>query len=287
MEQSQFIMRIENELGLKKVVGCMKDSLFSNRSMADRDSLWGFFARQVTPSVFRADEVIILDNGSWRYDLYGGEVSLNDILGVSPYNNSLVKWDNLPSEVITALNATLNAEPDTWMPFLPSWILSSAEPFVPRGRHYSLIVDDFQSRYIAERLNQLWSNNKTDPLSPPKDMPGVTSSSIWIEYFENFSSSCSGHHNGFHSSGGGNGSSPSGFARSNPKADAARLGFAVFAVLVVGILGSVLVWQRATRFNYLTTERDYATREALQEYEGDEELYLDESDEGGFVGEYA
>jgi len=275
--QSEFILRIQTEMGLREVIGCISQSYFVNRTLEAHDSLWGFFRNRVVATMFSADQVLFLGNGAWRYDLLGGEVRLDDAFAVSPFNSSLVMWENVPAEIITALNETMNAGV-SWKPQLPKYILSSAEPFRTKDRRYSLIVDDFEKGEIMEELARLWPNETVLP--PPIDS-GATTTSIWIDYFKQHPD-CRG---GGHGHNGGSSAGVSGFVNPNPEADAARLAFAAIAIVVVALLGSLAVWQKGTRFRYISASQEQATREALQEFEGDEGLYLDASDEteGEFV----
>ena len=272
--QSEFILRIQTEMGLKEVIGCISQSYFVNRTLEGHDSLWAFFRNRVVATMFSADQVVFLGNGAWRYDLFGGEVRLDDAFAVSPFNSSLVMWENVPAEIITALNETMNAEV-SWKPQLPNYILASAGTFRTKDRRYSLIVDDFEKGQIVEQLSRLWPN---ETVLPPPTESGVTTTSIWIDYFKQHSDHCRGGGHG-HSAG------VSGFNNPDPEADAARLAFAAIAVVVVALLGSLVVWQKGTRFRYISASQEQATREALQEFEGDEGLHLDASDEteGEFV----
>ena len=265
------------------MVGCVSQNYFINRTLDAQDSLWGFFRNEVVPSMFPADQVVLFGTDAWRYDLFGKEVRLDDVLAVSPFNNSLVKWDNVPAETVAALNASLNVEPNNWMPQLPNFILASAKPFEAVNRLYTLVIDGFEQRSISDHLAKIWPNHTDFPV--PTLIPGATTSSIWIDYFSEVSSTCSKTGSWYNKPSNAHQSGEnglSGLAGSNPNADPARLVFVAVAVVVVAALSTVAVWQKGARFQYMAAEREQATMAALREFEGETGLYMDET-EGEFV----
>jgi 2',3'-cyclic-nucleotide 2'-phosphodiesterase (5'-nucleotidase family) len=276
LEQSEFITRIQIELGLRKVIGCSSDTYYFNRTLDAPESLWGLFVNDVVPDRFSGNQVLVIGSAAWRYNLFQGEVRFDDAIAVSPFNNTLYKWENVPAEVITELNNTLNAEPGICasLPLLPNYIVAPAEPFQPTGT-YTLIADDFETGEIQKALEEIYPNaTNWNPVA----MPGVTTTSIWIDYFTNLRS-CKRTDSKPHLP-----EIPSGiknFASANSDADNVRLAFIVVAVACMAILGSIAVWQKGSAFSMYTNQREMATREALQEYDDDDYNDADCNDEEG------
>lgn len=289
-EMSEFILRVQIEMGLKQVIGCVADTYYLNRTLEARDSLWGFFRDQVVPRRFApgsttaiAAPAILFGNGAWRYDLFGGNVLVDDAIGVSPFNNTLWRWEGIPAEVIAALNRTLNALPPQYPSLLPNFILSLPEPF-QTGRNYTLIVDEFEVGIIGEHLRAVFPNGTN--VSSAVAMPGVTTTSIWLDYFGQDSHTCKAAkhvqppHKGPSATGSSSSSAAAGLGSADPQADAMRLAFVVCAVVVMAILGSIAVYQKGTMFKQMMEQREFATLEAIREYEDDDEFA---GEEGEFV----
>jgi 2',3'-cyclic-nucleotide 2'-phosphodiesterase (5'-nucleotidase family) len=282
VEQSEFILRVQIEMGLKQVIGCVADTYYLNRSLDARDSLWGFFQNEVVPSRFSGNEILFLGDGAWRYDLFTGDVRFDDVIAVSPFNSSFWMWEEIPAEIIVALNNTINEAPPLWVSELPlpQFILSSAEPFQTTNRNYSLIVDDFEVSLIESHLQAVFPNGTDVPSAV--EMPRVTSTSIWLDYFQEDSHTCKaakGKHPHKKDPSMDSSSSGAGFASADPTADSIRLMFVGTAVLVMAVLGSLVVYQKGTLFRQMMEARDFASLEAIREYDDDEEF----TEEGEFV----
>jgi 2',3'-cyclic-nucleotide 2'-phosphodiesterase (5'-nucleotidase family) len=277
--QMEFIARTRNKLGLDKVVGCVGSTYYFNRTLDATDSLWGFFKNQIVPSLFGGQNVVFLGNGGWRYDLYKGEVRLDDLFGVSPFNNSFWMWNDIPATVIVALNTTFNALPSQMPTPLPNFILSPAQPF-QIDESYSLIVDSYELSMIEQQLRTIIPNDTS--FSTKTELSGVTSTSIWIDYFTQISPTCSSkfykpkENNPFSSH---NGQKDAG----DTSVDTIRLAFVGTAVTVMIILTAILVHQKSAVFRRLMDQRQFAVMEAIREYEQDDVVYVDESEDGDLI----
>ena len=129
---SKFINRTQTEMGLRATVGCMDISYYMNRSLFAEDSLWRLFVDNVVRSQFEDTAVLFIGQGQWRYDLIaGGNVTLDDVIAVAPFNETLYVIDNVPLEAVIALNRTLNNVTEEWtLPVLPNYIMASPQPIV-------------------------------------------------------------------------------------------------------------------------------------------------------------
>jgi 2',3'-cyclic-nucleotide 2'-phosphodiesterase (5'-nucleotidase family) len=279
LAQAEFIAHTRNKLGLDKVVGCIGSTYYFNRTLDASDSLWGFFKSEIVPSQFSGRKVVFLGNGGWRYDLYEGDVRLDDLFGVSPFNNSFWMWHDIPATVIVAVNSTLNALPPQLPTPLPNFILSSSQSFQIDER-YSLIVDSYELSVVEEQLRIIIPNDTTFPTRT--ELSGVTTTSIWINYFTQNSPSCNSkfhqpkENNPFSSNNGHKVSGDAGI-------DTMRLAFVGTAITVMIILTAILVHQKSAVFRQLMDQRQFAIMEAIREYEQGDVIYMDDCEDGELI----
>lgn len=269
---STFIARVREEMGLEENIGCVEQFYYTNRSLDDEDSLWAFFRDRVMPSQENRNGLALLGKGSWRYDLPAGVVRLDDAIAVSPFNETLYEWKRIPSEIIVALNETLNGgEHLPYLPLLPNYIMASARPFVAVGDFYDVLTDVFEMPRIQEHLTDLFPE-----AGPAVRLNDTTTSTIWVNFFR---------HNwlcrkkestkkpGLHPFGSSNGTTPR-ITERDPQLDQFRLVFACVAFFAVLLLASVNVRQRGTLYSATVRQREQQTFDALQEYEGDEGQFV-------------
>jgi 2',3'-cyclic-nucleotide 2'-phosphodiesterase (5'-nucleotidase family)/Sec-independent protein translocase protein TatA len=291
LELSKFINRVQTEMGLKEMVGCSPQSYYLNLGLHQPDSLWRLFRDGVVPRVFSARHpkaVLFLGKGGLRYDVFAGSVAVDEVIAVSPFNETMHVWKDLPGPVIAKLNQTLNFIPATTdgttgsstmqnrsihreLPELPEYILAPAkQPFIVNNINitYDLIIDQFEAKFVQEELNKIYPDA---PNSVP--YPQHTTTSMWLEYFTSGNQDCdivggtnkgsSGHHGSYRPGGGGSGSFEA------TKADVKHIWMAFIAVLVVILLGAIYARQRGSQFQAAVRERQRATFDAVREYENE------------------
>jgi 2',3'-cyclic-nucleotide 2'-phosphodiesterase (5'-nucleotidase family) len=256
---STFISKVQKEMGLEEVISCVENAYYTDRSLDEEDSLWGLFRDRVVPSQFEGDKVVFLGKGVWRYDLLPGEIRIDDLFAVSPFNDLLYEWKSIPSEVIVMLNTSMNAN--------SQYVLSPTKPFVPVGRVYDLITDSFEVSRIQSVLQDIYPN-ATSPVA----LTDITTTSCWIDFFrENYLCSKTPKKRPFFpTKGSGSNATVTRITERNPQTDQLRLAFAAIAACTVFVLGVISVRQRGTLYDENVRERDQLTFEALREYEGDE-----------------
>ncbi|KAK3236252.1 hypothetical protein CYMTET_53598 [Cymbomonas tetramitiformis] len=88
---SNEIKAAQAALRLNQVYGCAPKTYYSGQPLDDENSLWGLYASEVVPFTLfenNASRVLIQSTGSLRYDLYSGQVDKNDIVTMSPFEDS-------------------------------------------------------------------------------------------------------------------------------------------------------------------------------------------------------
>jgi 2',3'-cyclic-nucleotide 2'-phosphodiesterase (5'-nucleotidase family) len=259
VELSKFIERTRNELGLEEVVGCVPETYMLNKSLDEEGSLWRLFRDEIVPSQFTQDIVLFISQGMWRYDLIKGEQILDDVIGVSPFNETFVALEGVPSEVIVSLNNTLNADNSFFVahPNLPQFILCPSSSFEENGASYTLAVNTFEVDFIRTELEKLYPDiSKISPMTL-----NLTTTDAWIHYIGREHPCKGSHHypgsNLFHPS----------FDAPEEEVDRFRLAFAIAAIAVVVLLGAWNIKQRGEIWRRLVDQREFVTAEALREYQ--------------------
>ena len=275
-ELSQMIDRIQEEMGLDEQVGCVGETYYLEHGLEQPDSLWGYFADRVVSTQFTKQQVLLLGKGGWRYDLLAGEQRLDDVIAVSPFNETLYEWKQIDGDIILQLNSTLNLINDPYMETLPNYILISTDHVDP-DKTYDLVTDKFEVQNIQKTIMN-FTSNITDPVA----MREITTTTIWIDHIREHSP-CKGgskhnkpkhpDRNGPHHVSIGSSSSSE---EEDPARDAARLFFALLACVCVFFLGAINVYQRGKTFRRTVSARERATLDALREYNGDG-LYRDDA----------
>ena len=292
MEQSHFIERIREELGLNEVIGCIADTYYLNRSLDAPDSLWGHFRDFVVPSIFTGKEVLFLGSGGWRYDLFQGAVSIDDVYGISPFNNTFWAWKNIPIQAIRALNSTMNEVPPQIPTPLPNFVVSPAQSsFYSSNDNFTLVVDSYSVEMIENSLRGIIIPEYENVLPEREELSlELTTTSIWLDYFQQNLHSCQNskhtvstkHPKSTSSTSHNDGSEHNG---DESASDSFRMFFVAVSVVTMIVLSSIIVHQKGTVFQYIRKQKDRATMEAIREYEEREVDYEEDniSEEGEFT----
>jgi hypothetical protein len=279
---SIFVERAHIEMGLEVVVGCMPFSarFYLANGLDKPDSLWRLFRDKIVPAQFLPNDVVFNGKGMWRYDLIGGDVRLDDVIAVSPFNESWHVWPNVPYDVIIQLNETMNSmqQQDAgppFMPELPNFILASVKPLVSSGEKYNLITNAFETIMVREALAKIDS----DIASITVGVLNFTTTDVWLKYVQE-AFLCRG----------GLGVGPYVPWASSMTAsefDKIKLSFLIAAVVVVVALSSWYVRQRGIIYRRRTARNDFQIQQALREYESryrdNDADPIDSDDEGDFI----
>jgi len=281
-ELSDFILTVQENMGLNEHIGCVEQSYFVENGVDEEQSLWGFFNERVVATQFEEDNALLLDKGGWRYDLVGGQLRVGDIIAVSPFNDSLHAWEDVSGAVIIALNETVNNGTETWMPKLPAYVLGSAKP-LDASKRYNLITGG----YDVERMRSVLQEIDSDTASRDPNRLDVTSTSIWLQFFQDHSPCASPVHDTpskFHFPWQSTAREDEAEGSTKPRNndDLFMLFFMFASVVIVALLG-INVYQRGQLLRRQSAQRDATIMQALQEYsdshEADDEFVITDSDE--------
>jgi hypothetical protein len=275
-ELSKFIYRTQEEMGLHEVIGCLRKSYYlENRTTYDPDSLWRFFSENVVPTQFDSDAVVFMGQSYWRYDLLGGgDMRLDDIVAVSPFNESFVSWEEVSGDVIASINRSLNAVNSSYLPLLPNYVMASAGPFQVTGT-FRLITNRFEAATIQDALISI------DPNFRAAEIMNLTATEIWIRYFLRYREGCtpsstSSKYTGTPTS--GQWHNPlSGYDVSGEQLNRLLVALAIVALGLVVIVAAAYVRMRGALWKRRVERQEYATMNAMRERREFEDA--DEEDE--------
>ena len=177
---TEFILQTKIELGLDKIVGCSSIDYFMNRSLEEPDSLWAVYRDHVVPSQLDTEpsvhRAILISQASWRYDLFVGENTYDDIVAISPFNEPIFYVGSLPCETVLRLNETINGNmTNNYYQVLPAYILSGR---VISGEECKLYTHQFELTSIRENLATLYPQGRFEAQAT-----GLTSTTIWTNFF--------------------------------------------------------------------------------------------------------
>jgi hypothetical protein len=207
---SRFIDDTRVSMGLTRVVGCSNTTYFlTDGDTADHSSsssLWGLYMNKVIPSVlleYNSSKVFIQSTNAFRDNLWMGDVTIDDLIETSPFDDPIYNVVNQISgadlmDVLHVLGAS-NTNPA--LPNVPQIAVSSLEltssssptqaaggreRLLPR-RLYDLYSDEYDTSFIAPvvatvtgRQNEapvLYLQNEND-----KSTRLWTTGRVWREY---------------------------------------------------------------------------------------------------------
>lgn len=183
---TDFILKTQESMGLSQIVGCSPRTFYLKRTLYDDDSLFGVWARQVIPTHFIANDskrvVLQGKSSSFRYDLFEGNVTLDDLMIVSPFNDSMyLIASDIPTATIVKLNRTMNRKRKMDLSGLPDFLLIgnlSASPF------HDLYTLEYEVPFIKHALEEI-SGSQLNP--KPVD---AYATSLWRSFVETSWQNC-------------------------------------------------------------------------------------------------
>ena len=184
MSLSDFIHNTQDDMGLEHVLGCAPQSYPDDLPVNDTNSLHSLYMRHVFPFVFGYNDskVFAQRTGALRYSLFKGEVTVDDLIAVSPFedNVSLAADHIWGSDILATFGDFLSTARDPSEPPLP-FLLSG--PGIEPDRLYDVYAGDFDLPRVRQHLESTTGRN----LSPPtlfryEDGTIVTTSVVWRDF---------------------------------------------------------------------------------------------------------
>jgi hypothetical protein len=200
------LARVQTELRLGEALGSAPTHYKCRATMDEADSLYRLYVDEAVPAVLfnptapagRVPQWFVLGTGALTYDVYAGEVTVDDCYKASPYANFFFAAAGVPGSALQPLLAKLNtkasavplhgeAPPRTRGPEprsqggdtygLPSYVATSVTTAAPR---YDVVYCDFDSEPVETALKELGVHVARRLYA----QPGVgNDTSVLVEYF--------------------------------------------------------------------------------------------------------
>jgi hypothetical protein len=149
--------------------------------------LFGLWTRHVIPSQFIRNDTkrLVLQgkSSSFRYDLFEGNVTLDNLMVVSPFNDSMyLIASDVRTATIVKLDRKMNAKRNLDLPGLPNFLLIKNV-----GQHatHDLYTLEYEVPFIQSALEEI-SGKRLKPLKV-----NAFATSIWQSFVEKHWQNCS------------------------------------------------------------------------------------------------
>jgi len=159
-ELKTLIQTTETRLGLNKEVGCSPITYYLQNGLDKDNSLWRLFSKTIIPNqLFKgSDSMLFVQNpGALRYNLFQGIITRNDLIAVSPYNDTLFKVGSAinGTDFIQAFGEPNQVDGTAHFSELPQLIVSGN---VIPDKEYEVFTVDFDLAYVTEKLGNITGN---------------------------------------------------------------------------------------------------------------------------------
>jgi len=182
---TDFIHQTQDDMGIERVLGCSARSYSIDQPLNASDSLYGLYMRQVFPFTFAHNhsKVVVQSTGALRYSLLQGEVTLDDLIAVSPFDDLmyLAAHNISGSDLLAAFGGDLMQTETN--PRDQPWPYIFSGPGINPHRIYDVYAADFDLSEVRRRVQDSTGRN-LEPSSLLKGNDGtvVTTSNIWQSF---------------------------------------------------------------------------------------------------------
>jgi hypothetical protein len=150
------IWSTRHALGLDARLGCAPRSYYLGAPLHTPSSLWELYLRQVLPSqlLHGNESVVFLQRtGALRYSLLRGDVTLDDVIAVDPFNDTVyVVTDRILGEVVARAFANLTRPEDSGDWRLPAVGMTALH--IDASRSYALLTGEYEVPFVTGLLQR-------------------------------------------------------------------------------------------------------------------------------------
>jgi len=179
---TNLIVATQEKLGLNVRLGCSPKTYYLSKGLDDPDSLWGLYVKTVIPQAFfkESDSKLFIQKtpGGFRYNLFEGNVTVNDLITITPYNDTLylVAKGIKGSEFINAFGKPNLVDVNSYNSALPQMVVAGN---VDVDRLYDVYTVDSD---VGDTLGLL--ENATKRIFIPTALDGQTTRTLWRSFIK-------------------------------------------------------------------------------------------------------
>jgi hypothetical protein len=182
---TSLIHETQKELGLLNVLGCSPESYYLENGLKEPQSLWALYLSQVIEKHFfhsNAFFIFVQGTGAFRYSLLQGNVTVDDVIAVSPFNDTVY----MMAEHISGSHLLLILGNTTPPNQVDDGNNSKLPPFAVAGTiepqyYYNLFTVGFDLAYFQDAVYNV-TGSRIDPVPQYLDGKLVTTTGLWMDY---------------------------------------------------------------------------------------------------------
>jgi hypothetical protein len=175
---SMFIHDSQRELRLGSILGCSPSTFKLDASPGDPNSLWGLYLNHVVPTQLfkgKSGNVFVQRTGALRYSLFDGQVTMDDVIAVCPFNDTIYQVaKKIRGHILLQIISQAN-RPVSTGPGLPDFAVSPSH--IEPHRDYSIYVPDWSVREMRERIV-----NATGRIDAPVSQTRTSTTNLWRDF---------------------------------------------------------------------------------------------------------
>mmetsp|Transcript_20753 Transcript_20753/g.42200 ORF Transcript_20753/g.42200 Transcript_20753/m.42200 type:complete len:551 (-) Transcript_20753:138-1790(-) len=182
---------LRSKLGLDEVIGCSPETYLPFAPLDDPKSMWSLYIYHVLPTVLYPDAkeaVFVAGTGALRYQIFQGQVHLDDTYVVSPFKDIYMVAHLKGSVVAPLVKLLLNTQQNpltarssdkqlTEWEF--PWVSSVAPENIKADVLYELIYVEFDGETVAEKFEKVTGG---ELVSEPYKSADFDSRNVWEMY---------------------------------------------------------------------------------------------------------
>jgi 5'-nucleotidase, C-terminal domain len=175
-ELTSFIRSTQRDVHLNTRLGCSPMTFDLDANFNDPASLWGLYLNHVIPAElfqFNASKLFLQRTGAFRYTLFEGEITEDDIIAVCPFDDAIYAVaDGIQGAIVVEVLRQLATTLDSTMASLPALAVSPS--FIELDTFYSVYVPDWNMPEILDHIS-----NATGKSYTPAKLEGVSTTELW------------------------------------------------------------------------------------------------------------
>lgn len=189
---SSLIKETRQDLGLNDVIACSPQHYYLEHNLDEKDSLLGLYLSDVVLRswfAYNMSRVLIQATGSFRYDLFEGNVTLDDAIAVAPFTDAIYQVSQLTSgsdilQAFSNMTKTINMTLDGRVIQYREYAMTGT---IHPDLYYDLYTQGFSVPLIQGKLANVTGNFSFSPvLQYHEDGTEITVSSLWLDFMEKY-----------------------------------------------------------------------------------------------------